>query len=141
MLQHSGGELEDDMALAEFRGPQGRLTGILQIGRGRQRQDMESLCRPERASTMLHDLSTQVSGARVMEAFARPRTGRPAPRRRPAFGDPREAKECAYTGRSRRIASRDNRTRAPRPSPSRVTNGLHGGNTGPGVRGHFRKRP
>ncbi|GAB3772086.1 hypothetical protein GCM10028796_42000 [Ramlibacter monticola] len=70
--------LEDDMALAEFRGAEGRLTGILQIGRGRQRRDMESLCRPERARTMLQNLSAQVRDARVVEAFARPREGRPA---------------------------------------------------------------
>src|SRR5688572_27219141 len=34
--------VDDDMALAELRGPHGSLTGILQIARGRQRNDMET---------------------------------------------------------------------------------------------------
>ena len=66
--------IDDDMALAELRGPQGRLTGILQIGRGRPRQDMKQLCRPERARTMLQGEQE----ARVTEALARQREGRPA---------------------------------------------------------------
>ena len=70
--------LEDAGALAELRGRQGRVTGILQIGRGRQRQDIERLCRPERARTMLQNLGAQEQDARVTEAVASRREGRPA---------------------------------------------------------------
>jgi len=70
--------VEDEMALAELRGPQGALTGILQIGRGRQRQDMEALCRPERASSMLQSLAAQEPGTRVTDVVARRIAGRPA---------------------------------------------------------------
>lgn len=68
--------IDDPMALAELRGAHGRLTGILQIGRGRQRQDMEAVCHPERARSMLQNLEAQE--ARVMEVFARRHEGRPA---------------------------------------------------------------
>jgi hypothetical protein len=69
---------EDEMAVAELRGPQGGLTGILQIGRGRQRSDMESLCKPERARTMLQSLTAGDEDARVTDVVARPHQGRPA---------------------------------------------------------------
>lgn len=69
---------DDVRAVAELRGPQGRLTGILQIGRGRQRADMEGACAPERASTMLQNLSGPESDTRVTDVFARVLQGRPA---------------------------------------------------------------
>jgi hypothetical protein len=68
---------DDDMALAELRGPHGRLTAILQIGRGRQRGDVASLCRPERARTMLQDPKAEEADARVTDVFAREHEGRP----------------------------------------------------------------
>ena len=68
----------DPMALAELRGPHGSLTGILQIARGRQRDDMETLCKPERARTMLQNLAGSEGDTRVTEVQARPRQGRPA---------------------------------------------------------------
>jgi hypothetical protein len=69
---------DDPMALAELRGPEGRVTAILQIGRGRQRQDMAALCTPERAGTMLRGITAGAPDARVTEVLARPRGGRPA---------------------------------------------------------------
>ena len=67
---------DDAMALAELRGPQGNgLSGIVQIGRGRQRDDMDTLCRPERARTMLGNLA---GDARVTDVHAGEREGRPA---------------------------------------------------------------
>ena len=71
-------ETDDEMALAELRGPQGKLTGILQIGRGGPRKDTETLCRPERAQTMLTGLEAQDSGTRVTDVFYRKHQGRPA---------------------------------------------------------------
>jgi hypothetical protein len=65
--------LDDPMALAELRGPQGPLTGILQIGRGRPQGDMASLCQPERAQTMMRNAE-----ARVTDVVARQHEGRPA---------------------------------------------------------------
>lgn len=70
--------LEDELALAELRGTQGRVTGILQVGRGRRQHDMEALCRPERARTMLQDMSAQEPGTRVTDVVARRVDGRPA---------------------------------------------------------------
>lgn len=70
--------LEDDMALAELRGQQGPVTGILQIGRGGRRADMATACKPERAATMLQGLSAQEPDARVTDVFARTHEGRPA---------------------------------------------------------------
>ena len=70
--------VDDDMALAELRGRQGRLTGILQIGRGRQRGDMAAACRPELASTMLQGVSAQEPDTRVTDVVARSHQGRPA---------------------------------------------------------------
>jgi hypothetical protein len=70
-------EVDDDMALAELRGPQGRLTGILQIGRGRQQAGMEQLCRPERARTMLQNLAAEDADVRVTDVVARQHEGRP----------------------------------------------------------------
>jgi hypothetical protein len=69
-------ELDDEMALAELRGPHGAATGILQIGRGRKRSDMETLCRPERARTLLE--GAQDEGVRVTDVVARRHEGRPA---------------------------------------------------------------
>jgi len=66
---------DDDMALAELRGPQGALTGILQIGRGQRRSDVQALCRPERARTMLHNPS-QEPDLRITEVVARTSEGR-----------------------------------------------------------------
>jgi hypothetical protein len=68
----------DDMALAELRGPQGSLTGILQISRGRQRNDMATLCKPERARTMLQNLAGGEQDTRVTDVRASQRQGRPA---------------------------------------------------------------
>jgi hypothetical protein len=70
--------VDDEMALAELRGPQGRLTGTLQIGRGARRQDMDSLCQPGRARTMLQSLAAEEQDARVTDVFARKHEGRPA---------------------------------------------------------------
>jgi hypothetical protein len=69
---------DDEMAIAELRGTEAGLTGILQIGRGRQRSDMESLCRPERASTMLRGLTEGDPDTRVTDVVARTHQGRPA---------------------------------------------------------------
>lgn len=71
-------EVDDEMALAELRGTQGRLTGILQVGRGRPRHDMASACAPERARTMLQNLAAEDADARVTEVFARRHEGRAA---------------------------------------------------------------
>ena len=68
----------DDMALAELRGRHGSLTGILQIARGRQRKDMGTLCKPERASKMLRNLTGGEQDTRVTDVLARQRQGRPA---------------------------------------------------------------
>jgi hypothetical protein len=69
--------VDDEMALAELRGPQGRLTGILQVARGRQRAGTEALCQPERALSMLRHLAAEESDARVTDVFARTSAGRP----------------------------------------------------------------
>lgn len=69
---------DDEMALAELRGTEGGLTGILQIGRGRQRSDMESLCKPERAGTMLRNLADGDPDTRVTDVVSRAHQGRPA---------------------------------------------------------------
>lgn len=71
-------EVNDEMALAELRGTRGRLTGILQVGRGRLRHDMASACAPERARTMLQHLAAEDADARVMDVFARQHEGRAA---------------------------------------------------------------
>lgn len=68
---------DDPRALAELRGPHGRLTGILQIGRGQRQDDMQALCQPERARTMLQKLSAEESDTRVTDVFARTHEGRP----------------------------------------------------------------
>ena len=70
-------DIDDPLALAEIRGPQGNLTGILQIARGRQRPDAES-CRPERASSMLRNVTTEFPDARVLDVVARKHGDRPA---------------------------------------------------------------
>ena len=69
---------DDPQALAELRGPQGRLTGILQIGRGRPVGDIASACAPERARTMLQKLAAAESDTRITDVFARTQEGRPA---------------------------------------------------------------
>jgi hypothetical protein len=68
----------DEMALAELRGPHGSLTGILQISRGRQRNDIATLCKPERARTMLQNLTGAEQDTRVTDVRASQRQGRPA---------------------------------------------------------------
>lgn len=83
-------DVDDDMALAELRGPQGRLTGILQIGRGRQQEGIEALCRPERARTMLQNLSTEESDVRVTDVVARQHEGRPGYEIRYQRSNPRD---------------------------------------------------
>lgn len=79
-LRHPAGwkkvPLDDPMALAELRGPHGPLTGIVQVGRGRQRGPAEGLCRPERARTMLQQLAPEESDARVTDVLARTTDGR-----------------------------------------------------------------
>jgi hypothetical protein len=70
--------VDDAMALAELRGPHGSLTGTLQIARGRQRNDMEALCKPERAVRMLQNLAGGEQDTRVTDVQARQRQGRPA---------------------------------------------------------------
>jgi hypothetical protein len=70
-------DTDDEMALVELRGPQGALTGILQVGRGRRHQgDMAALCHPERARTMLQNPAAQEPGTRVTEVVARSSGGR-----------------------------------------------------------------
>lgn len=80
-LQHPAGWrkviTDDAMALAELRGPHGRLTGILQIGRGRRHAGTEALCQPERARTMLQNPGAEESDARVTEVVARRIADRP----------------------------------------------------------------
>ena len=71
--------VDDEMALAELRGSEaGGLTGILQIGRGRPRKDLQAQCGPERARTMLQGLSAREPDARVTDVVARTLDGRPA---------------------------------------------------------------
>jgi hypothetical protein len=70
--------VDDPGALAELRGPQGTLTGILQIGRGRKQADIEAACQPERAQTMLQNPRPEESDARITDVFARTLEGRPA---------------------------------------------------------------
>lgn len=70
--------VDDPMALAELRGPHGGLTGILQIARGRQRNDMAMLCRPDRVRTMLQNLAGGEQDTRVTDVLARQHQGRPA---------------------------------------------------------------
>jgi hypothetical protein len=68
---------DDEMAIAELRGPQGPLTGILQIARGRKRAGIDATCHPDRAPTMLQNLGAEEAGTRVREVFARNFDGRP----------------------------------------------------------------
>jgi hypothetical protein len=69
---------EDAQAVAELRGPEGELTAILQIGRGQRRDDVASLCTPERARTMLQDVASREPGTRVTDVVFRPRAQRAA---------------------------------------------------------------
>ena len=68
-------ETDDEMALAELRGAEGPLTGILQIGRGRRRADIAALCVPERARSLLGQPGEDT---RVTDVVARPHQGRAA---------------------------------------------------------------
>ena len=68
---------DDELALAELRGPHAGLTGIVQIARGRRHTDIAPLCRPERARTMLADLEAQAPGTRVTDVVAHVHQGRP----------------------------------------------------------------
>lgn len=81
-LQHPAGwkkvPVDDAGALAELRGAQGPLTGILQIGRGRRQPGTQAACQPERARTLLQSLAVTEPEARVTEVFARQHEGRPA---------------------------------------------------------------
>ncbi|HEX2544470.1 MAG TPA: hypothetical protein VHL79_06310 [Ramlibacter sp.] len=67
--------VDDPMAVAELRGPHGRLTAILQVGRGAPQSDMQALCHPERARTMLQGL--EALDTRVTDVVARQHEGRP----------------------------------------------------------------
>jgi hypothetical protein len=69
--------LQDEQALAELRGRQGQLTGILQIGRGRRQADIASLCQPERARTMLQQPIADEQQARITDVVARRHGERP----------------------------------------------------------------
>jgi hypothetical protein len=66
---------DDDMAVAEFRGTEGSLTGVLQIGRGHRRHDVQALCSPERARTMLQGIADREPGTRVTDVVARKHEG------------------------------------------------------------------
>ncbi len=69
--------LDDEMALAELRGTQGGLTGILQVGRGGRHNDVQALCKPERARTLLQGIDEAEPGTRVTDVVARNHEGRP----------------------------------------------------------------
>lgn len=69
--------VDDDLALAELRGRQGPLTGILQIGRGRPQADLASACQPERARTMLQQPIADEADARITDVVARKHGDRP----------------------------------------------------------------
>ncbi|MDE2604551.1 MAG: hypothetical protein KGL68_01380 [Burkholderiales bacterium] len=70
-------DTDDPMALAELRGPEGGVTGILQVGRGQRRDDLAAVCKPEHARTMLQRAGEQ-PGVQVTDVFARQHEGRPA---------------------------------------------------------------
>ncbi len=70
--------VDDGQVLAELRGPQGKLTGMLQVGRGQRRDDLDAVCKPERAPSMLQKLAEQAPGTLVTDVFARRHEGRPA---------------------------------------------------------------
>lgn len=69
--------LADEMALAELRGKEGSVTGILQVGRGHRQHDMQALCNPERARTMLQGIADREPGTRVTDVVALEHEGRP----------------------------------------------------------------
>jgi hypothetical protein len=69
---------QDAGALAEVRGPQGPLTAVLQVGLGQPRADIASVCKPERALTMLQNLQGDEADARVTDVVARTHEGRAA---------------------------------------------------------------
>lgn len=68
---------DDAAALVELRGPEGRLSGILQIARGRRRLGAEAQCQPDRAQDMLRHMAADEADARVKDLFARTVDGRP----------------------------------------------------------------
>ncbi|MDB5859530.1 MAG: hypothetical protein JWQ76_3219 [Ramlibacter sp.] len=68
---------DDELALAELRGPQGPLTGILQVARTGRRAGTDALCHPERARTILQHLADDEADTRVTDVFARTSEGRP----------------------------------------------------------------
>ncbi|NML44137.1 hypothetical protein HHL11_10280 [Ramlibacter sp. G-1-2-2] len=70
-------EPEDDLALAEFRGPQGQATGILQIARRRLRAGADAACAPARAPELLRQLPEEEADTRITDVFARQVAGRP----------------------------------------------------------------
>src|SRR5690348_8264528 len=59
-VQHPGDwkriDSDDAAALVELRGPEGRLTPILQVARGRRRLGAEAQCQPDRARAMLQHM-------------------------------------------------------------------------------------
>lgn len=69
---------DDELALAELRGPHADLLAILQVARGRRHADMAALCQPERARTMLMDIAGKEPGTRVTDVVARSHQGRAA---------------------------------------------------------------
>lgn len=69
---------DDELALAELRGPHGSLTGILQIARGRPQKNMAALCRPDRARTMLQGVAGREPGTRITDVVAHTHQDRPA---------------------------------------------------------------
>ena len=79
-VQHPSGwkrmPTDDAQAVAELRGPHGRLAAVLQIGRGLRRPGMDAHCAPERARTMLQKLSADESDTRVTDVVARRIDGR-----------------------------------------------------------------
>jgi hypothetical protein len=68
---------DDAAALVELRGPEGRLTPILQVARGRRRLGADALCQPERAREMLQHMAADEADTRVTDLFARSVDGRP----------------------------------------------------------------
>ncbi|MCG2591725.1 hypothetical protein LZ009_02920 [Ramlibacter sp. XY19] len=70
-------ESEDPAALIELRGPEGDVSGILQVARGRRRLGADAQCEPDRARSMLQHMASDEADARVTDLFARSVDGRP----------------------------------------------------------------